>query len=105
MRDVPYQSNARECNPEDWNAFQIDHFLKNSDEESSESWLEFAIFCVESVAERLGVTGPEVYKALTEESNILVSYIVPLYGVLHTQGKSYIVDDILEVMEKRGIRL
>lgn len=65
--------------------------------------LEFAVFCVESIAQRLGVASERVYAALAEKSDILNGYIVPEYEVLHTQGKDYIVNDILEVMQERGV--
>lgn len=65
--------------------------------------LEFAVFCIENIAEKLGKTGNEVYDILAEKSDILDSYIIPCYDVLHTQGKSYIVDDILSYMKKRGL--
>lgn len=45
----------------------------------------------------------KVYLALTEKSDILSSYIVPEYEVLHTQSKEYIVRDILDVMKERGV--
>ncbi len=67
--------------------------------------LEFAIFCIENVAARLGVGAEQVYKAFTEKSDILYGYIVPVYEPLHTQGKDYIVNELLEVMEERGVRL
>ena len=60
--------------------------------------LEFAVFCVESVAARLGVSGERVYRAFTQQSDILNGYIVPEYEMLHTQSKDYIVNDILELM-------
>jgi len=65
--------------------------------------LEFAVFCIENVAEKLGKTGNEIYETLAEKSDILDSYIIPCYDVLHTQGKNYIVDDILSYMKKRGL--
>lgn len=65
--------------------------------------LEFAIFCIENIAEKLGVDGRRIYDALTEKSGILYGYIMPEYEILHTQGKEYIVDDIIEVMEERGV--
>lgn len=65
--------------------------------------LEFAIFCVENVAIKLNVSAEKVYDALAEKSDILNSYIVPCFDVLHTQGKDYIVNDILDVMKERGI--
>jgi len=65
--------------------------------------LEFAVFCIENVAEKLGKAGNEIYSILAEKSDILDSYIIPCYDVLHTQGKSYIVNDILSYMKKRGL--
>ena len=67
--------------------------------------LEFAVFCVENVAAKLGVGGEAVYKAFTDKSDILNEYIVPEYEALHTQGKEYIVNDIIEVMEERGVKV
>ena len=68
-----------------------------------EKELEFAIFCVENIAIHLNVEAEKVYDALTVKSDILYNYIVPCYDILHTQGKEYIVEDILELMKKRGI--
>ena len=65
--------------------------------------LEFAIFCIESIADRLKLDAEQVYRLLAEKSNILNGYIVPEYEILHTQSKNYIVDDIIEVMRERGI--
>ncbi|MBQ2936513.1 MAG: DUF3791 domain-containing protein [Lachnospiraceae bacterium] len=65
--------------------------------------LEFAIFCIENVAGFLGRDAREVYKLLTEESDILNSYIVPEYEMLHTQSKEYIVNDIVEFMKESGV--
>ena len=67
------------------------------------SVLEYVLFCIEGVAKRLGKDGREVYQILTEDSDILNSYVVPSYDVLHTQGKDYIIEDILDVMKKRGL--
>ena len=47
--------------------------------------------------------GKMSYAALTEKSDILHSYIVPEYDILHTQSRDYIVDDILQVMRERGV--
>lgn len=65
--------------------------------------LEFAIFCMESIAVRLGVSAAQVYKAFVDKSNILNGYIVPEYEILHTQSREYIVDDIMELMQERGV--
>jgi hypothetical protein len=65
--------------------------------------LEFTVFCIENVAERLGKPGNEVYEMLTEKSDILDTYIIPCYDALHTQGKTYIVNDILDYMREKGL--
>lgn len=80
--------------------FDMEKQIINSSKE-----LEFAIFCIENVAARLGVNAEKVYNALTEESDILYAYIIPEYEMLHTQGKEYIVDDIIEVMKERGVEV
>jgi hypothetical protein len=65
--------------------------------------LEFVVFCIENIAERLGKPGNEVYAMLTQKSDILDSYIIPCYDVLHTQGNGYIVNDILDYMKREGL--
>ena len=65
--------------------------------------LEFAIFCIENIAIKLNISGQDVYKILTEETNILNDYIIPCYDVLHTQDKNYIVDDVIEVMKENSL--
>ena len=76
-----------------------DETIKNFSE------LEFAVFCIENVAAKLGVDAERVYQAFTEQSDILNGYIVPEYEVLHTQGREYIVADILDVMRERGVEI
>ncbi len=73
--------------------------IRNSDQ------LEFVIFCIENVAAKLGVGAELVYQAFTQKSDILYSYIVPEYEVLHTQSLDYIVADLLDVMKERGIEI
>ena len=65
--------------------------------------LSFAVFCIENLAERLNIDATELYPLLTEKSNILYDYIIPCYESLHTQGKDYILDDIIDVMNERGV--
>ena len=62
--------------------------------------LEFIIYCVESTAERLGRYGSEVYNKL-KELGAINGYIRSYYDTLHTQGKSYIVDSLLEYIYHR----
>ena len=67
--------------------------------------LEFAIFCIENVASKLHVDAQRVYAALTEQTDIMQEYIIPEYEVLHTQSKDHIVDDIIDVMRERDIKV
>jgi len=65
----------------------------------------FAVFCIEALADELGIAGNAVYKLLADESGILDGYIVPYYDALHSQGKDYIVNELLELMKGRGLAL
>ena len=76
--------------------------MTNKETIKTKDELEFAVFCIENVAAALRTDGQTVYRALNE-SDILKGYIVPCYDVLHTQGKEYIVNDILDVMRERNV--
>ena len=67
--------------------------------------LEFAVFCIENVAAKLGVDAERVYQAFAEKSDILNGYIVPEYEVLHTQSREYIVNDLLDVLKEKGVEV
>ncbi len=66
---------------------------------------EFAIFCIENVAMHLQVDASVVYTVFAKDSDILDGYIIPCYDVLHTQGKEYIVDDLIDLMREKGVTL
>ena len=65
--------------------------------------LEFAVFCIENVARALNKQPEAVYRALSGKNGILAEYIIPSYDSLHTQGREYIVNDIVEVMQERNV--
>ena len=65
--------------------------------------LEFTVFCIENIADYLELNGDDVYKLLTEKSDILDNFIIPCFDVLHTQGKEYIVNDIVTIMREKGL--
>ena len=44
-------------------------------------------------------------QAFTKDSDILDGYIIPCYDVLHTQGKGYIVNDLIDLMREKGVVL
>ena len=66
-----------------------DEKIKNSGE------LEFAVFCIENVAAKLGVDAERVYQAFAEKSDILNGYIVPEYEVLHTQSRIWFIHALM----------
>ncbi len=69
----------------------------------SKKEIEFAVFCVESIAEELNMNAKDVYHLLTVKSRILDEYIVPSYEPLHTQGKAYVVNEIIGIMQEKGL--
>jgi hypothetical protein len=64
--------------------------------------LEFAVFCVGSVADKLGKSATEIYD-LMKQHRVLQDYIVDFYDVLHTQSQEYITDDIINFMKEKGL--
>lgn len=63
--------------------------------------LNFTIFCVNNVATFLGINAKDVYHKM-QDANIIDGYIVPCYDVLHTFPKEYIIDDLVQFMQKKG---
>lgn len=66
----------------------------------SEYEVEFAVFCIENVAAKLGLTGEETYQLLAKDSDIFDEYIIPNYEMLHTQSREYIVNDFIDYMKE-----
>lgn len=64
--------------------------------------LEFVTYCIGNLSRRLGRPQPQVYNEL-KRSGILYGYIVPAYDVLHTFGKDYIMDDLIDYMREKGL--
>lgn len=66
--------------------------------------LEFVTFAIGSVAERLHKSPAEIYKVF-KQTNVIAGYLVPAYDVLHTFGRQYLVDDVLDFIQGKGVRL
>ena len=69
----------------------------------NEKILEFSIFCVASLAEKLNIDAKKIYKILRVDTDILDNYIIPCYEALHSQSKAYIVDDLIQIMKVKGV--
>lgn len=61
---------------------------------------EFAVFCIESVAERLNELPEQTYRKL-RALGLMDELIFGCYDSLHTQSKQLIVDDILTAIANR----
>lgn len=66
--------------------------------------LEFITYCVGNLADRLQMSASKVYGML-RKYDVLNGYILPLYDVLHTFSKDYIVNDLIAVLKKRGANI
>ncbi len=64
--------------------------------------LDFTTFCIGNLATRLSLNQREVYNKL-KEAGLLYEYIVSAYDVLHTFGKEYLMEDLVELMKERGV--
>ena len=63
--------------------------------------LDFITYCVGNLADRLNMSASKVYKML-QSTDILNGYMIPCYDVLHTFSKEYIIDDLINLLKKRG---
>ena len=67
-----------------------------------EKTMHFVIFCVGNVADALQISERETYNRMMR-SGIIRSYIEPCYDVLHTFSREYIVEDLIDLMRKKGV--
>ena len=67
----------------------------------SKQELEFILFCVDFVAQKLNQSPDIIYDKL-KSSGLLQDYLIDNYETLHSLSKEYLVDDIIAIMtEKR----
>jgi hypothetical protein len=64
--------------------------------------LDFVTFCVGAVALSLDMPRTDVFARL-KKANLIDDYIVPGYDVLHTFSRHYIVEDIIDMMKRKGV--
>ena len=67
--------------------------------------LEFAIFCIENLGSYLKKNAKDIYRMLSGEDNLLDDYIIYGYEALHTQGKEYLMEDITDIMRRKGMEV
>ncbi len=64
--------------------------------------MAFVVYMIHACANKWDKPPSEVYQKL-QSVGCIDSYLVPHYDILHTQGTDYIVDDIKEYLEVRGV--
>lgn len=62
----------------------------------------FVTYCIGNLSRRLNLSATEVYHRLLQ-SGILYGYIIPSYDVLHTFGKEYLMEDLIDFMKEKGV--
>ena len=65
---------------------------------------DFVVYMLHACANRWHKTPSDIYKLL-HNSGCNDNYLVPHYGVLHTLGTEYIVEDVKEYLAIRGINI
>lgn len=59
--------------------------------------LAFVATCIEATARTLGVSYQDVFKRM-KRLGMIENYIYPNYGVLHTESRENLVQDMIECM-------
>lgn len=65
--------------------------------------LDFVTYCIVNLAGRLSLSQKKVYRMLKD--NGIIDYIIKGYDILHTFGKDYLMDDLIEYMREKGVVL
>ena len=66
----------------------------------NEKEMDFVVYCVENLANYISEDSVKVFDLL-DESDLIEGYILKFYDILHTQSKEWIVEDLVEQLEKR----
>ncbi len=70
----------------------------------NENTFPFVIYMIHACANRWNRTPKQVYNKL-KDADCIDRYLVPHYDILHTQGTDYVVDDIQEYLNVRGVTI
>lgn len=70
----------------------------------NEKEMDFVVYCVENLANYINEDSVKVFDLL-DENELIEGYILKFYDILHTQGKDWIVEDLVEQLEKRGVKI
>lgn len=59
--------------------------------------MQFVVFAIESAAEKMGESSKDIYNRL-QKVGLIDNYLIKGYDMLHTQGKAYIADVVIEAL-------
>lgn len=59
--------------------------------------MQFVVFAIESAAQKTGIDSTELYNRL-QRLNLVQSVLVEGYDMLHTQGKPFIEDYVIDTL-------
>ena len=62
----------------------------------------FVVYIIHACANKWNMMPSEVYRKM-QSAGCISGYLVPHYDILHTQGTGYIVEDIEQYLEVRGV--
>lgn len=60
--------------------------------------IHFAIMAIESAAKKLAIPSQEMYSRLKRQ-DLIHNRLIKRYDTLHTQGLSWVTDDIIETLK------
>ena len=64
--------------------------------------LSFVVYMIHRCANQWKMSPSKVYQML-ETTGCIQTYLVPHYDVLHTQSSEYVLEDIQQFLQKRGV--
>lgn len=74
--------------------------IENMNQES----FSFVVYIIHACAGKWGILPLEVYRKM-KRAECIDRYLIPFYDILHTQGTGYLVDDVKEYLENRGVMI
>lgn len=64
----------------------------------------FVIYMIHACANKWGKRPSEVYSILNS-SDCIKNYLVKHFDIIHTQSTGYIIEDIMEYLGARGVKI
>ena len=66
--------------------------------------MTFVVFLLYQLSEAWHMIPSKVYERL-KEADVIDGYILPCYDTLHTLGAQYLVEDLTDLVQERGVKI